>query len=91
MHRSGSVLGRFNLFITGEDSANLGYRVAETLAGKGVATRRHRERIIRLAPTAGTAVEIEPIVIAQGLASLAEGQVNVGVGYELASQVLSPA
>jgi [ribosomal protein S5]-alanine N-acetyltransferase len=46
----GSVLGRFNLFFTGEDSANLGYRVAEGVAGKGVATENVRE-ICRLAAT----------------------------------------
>jgi [ribosomal protein S5]-alanine N-acetyltransferase len=34
----GSVLGRFNLYFTGEGSANLGYRVAEHVAGRGVAT-----------------------------------------------------
>ena len=44
----GSVLGRFNLFFTGADSANLGYRVAEGVAGKGVATENVRE-ICRLA------------------------------------------
>jgi ribosomal-protein-alanine N-acetyltransferase len=46
----GSVSGRFNLFITGEDSANLGYRVAEGVAGKGVATENVRE-MCRLAVT----------------------------------------
>ena len=46
----GSVLGRFNLFITGDDSANLGYRVAEDVAGKGVATENVRE-VCRLAAT----------------------------------------
>ena len=46
----GSVLGRFNLFFTGEDSANLGYRVAEAMAGKGVATENVRE-MCRLAVT----------------------------------------
>jgi ribosomal-protein-alanine N-acetyltransferase len=46
----GSVLGRFNLFITGEDSANLGYRVAEGAAGKGLATENVRE-MCRLAAT----------------------------------------
>ncbi|HEY6277635.1 MAG TPA: GNAT family protein [Streptosporangiaceae bacterium] len=34
----GSVLGRFNLFFTGDDTAKLGYRVAENVAGHGVAT-----------------------------------------------------
>ena len=46
----GSVLGRFNLFITGENSANLGYRVAEGVAGKGVATENVRV-VCRLAAT----------------------------------------
>jgi [ribosomal protein S5]-alanine N-acetyltransferase len=46
----GSVLGRFNLFITGEHSANLGYRIAEGVAGQGVATENVRE-MCRLAAT----------------------------------------
>jgi ribosomal-protein-alanine N-acetyltransferase len=44
----GSVLGRFNLFFTGEDTANLGYRVAQDAAGRGVATAAVRE-LCRLA------------------------------------------
>ena len=39
----GSVLGRFNLFFTGDGTANLGYRVAEHVAGHGVATATARE------------------------------------------------
>jgi [ribosomal protein S5]-alanine N-acetyltransferase len=39
----GSVLGRFNLYFTGEGAANLGYRVAEHVAGRGVATAAVRE------------------------------------------------
>jgi ribosomal-protein-alanine N-acetyltransferase len=34
----GKVLGRFNLYFTGDDTAKLGYRVAENVAGHGVAT-----------------------------------------------------
>jgi ribosomal-protein-alanine N-acetyltransferase len=34
----GSVLGRFNLFFTSDGTANLGYRVAQHVAGRGVAT-----------------------------------------------------
>jgi ribosomal-protein-alanine N-acetyltransferase len=34
----GSVLGRFNLFFTGDAAANLGYRVSREAAGQGVAT-----------------------------------------------------
>ena len=34
----GSVLGRFNLFFAGDGTANLGYRVAQEVAGQGVTT-----------------------------------------------------
>jgi len=44
----GSVLGRFNLFFTGEGTANLGYRVAQDVSGHGVATATVRE-VCRLA------------------------------------------
>ena len=39
----GSVLGRFNLFDIGDRAANLGYRVAQHVAGRGVATATVRE------------------------------------------------
>jgi ribosomal-protein-alanine N-acetyltransferase len=39
----GSVLGRFNLYDIGDGSADLGYRVAQQVAGRGVATRSVRE------------------------------------------------
>ena len=39
----GSVLGRFNLYLLGDGTANLGYRVAEHAAGRGVATAAVRE------------------------------------------------
>jgi [ribosomal protein S5]-alanine N-acetyltransferase len=44
----GSVLGRFNLYFTESGSANLGYRVAQDVAGRGVATETVRE-VCRLA------------------------------------------
>ena len=34
----GAVVGRFNLYDTADGSADVGYRVAETVAGRGVAT-----------------------------------------------------
>ena len=43
-----SVLGRFNLFFAGDVTANLGYRVAQHAAGRGVATSTVRE-LCRLA------------------------------------------
>ena len=39
----GSVLGRFNLIFTGDGTAELGYRVAQHVAGRGVATATVRE------------------------------------------------
>jgi [ribosomal protein S5]-alanine N-acetyltransferase len=39
----GTVLGRFNLLLAGDGTAELGYRVAESVAGQGVATRAVRE------------------------------------------------
>jgi RimJ/RimL family protein N-acetyltransferase len=44
----GSVLGRFNLIFAGDDTAELGYRVAQHVAGRGVATATVRE-LCRLA------------------------------------------
>jgi RimJ/RimL family protein N-acetyltransferase len=45
----GSILGRFNLNHIREDTADLGYRVAESAAGRGMATATVRE-LCRLAP-----------------------------------------
>jgi ribosomal-protein-alanine N-acetyltransferase len=39
----GSVLGRFNLYRLQDGTAELGYRVAERVAGRGVATAAVRE------------------------------------------------
>jgi ribosomal-protein-alanine N-acetyltransferase len=46
----GSVLGRFNLFRIKDETAELGYRVAERAAGRGVATSAVLE-LCRLAPS----------------------------------------
>ena len=48
----GSVLGRFNLVLAGDGTAELGYRVAQHVAGRGLATATVRE-LCRLA-AAGT-------------------------------------
>jgi ribosomal-protein-alanine N-acetyltransferase len=45
----GSVLGRFNLHDLEDGTAELGYRVAQHVAGRGVATATVRE-LCRLAP-----------------------------------------
>jgi ribosomal-protein-alanine N-acetyltransferase len=44
----GSVLGRFNLVLGGDRTAELGYRVAQHVAGRGLATATVRE-LCRLA------------------------------------------
>jgi ribosomal-protein-alanine N-acetyltransferase len=44
----GSVLGRFNLYGLKDGSADLGYRVAQQVAGRGIATATVRE-LCRLA------------------------------------------
>lgn len=44
----GSVLGRFNLYDLADGAARLGYRLAEEVAGRGVATATVRE-LCRLA------------------------------------------
>jgi [ribosomal protein S5]-alanine N-acetyltransferase len=60
----GSVLGRFNLYDLKDGTANLGYRVAQHVAGRGVATAavrelcqlaaaRHGLRILRAATSHG--------------------------------------
>ena len=62
----GSILGRFNLIFTGDGTAELGYRVAQDAAGRGVATSavlelcrvataRHGLRTIRAAASLGNA------------------------------------
>ncbi|WP_375493246.1 GNAT family N-acetyltransferase [uncultured Jatrophihabitans sp.] len=43
VNEDGSVAGRFNLYFTDGTSANLGYRVAETSAGRGLATMAVRQ------------------------------------------------
>jgi [ribosomal protein S5]-alanine N-acetyltransferase len=49
----GSVLGRFNLIFTGDGVADLGYRVAQQAAGRGVATATVRELCQRAAASYG--------------------------------------
>ncbi|MBM7788956.1 GNAT family N-acetyltransferase [Tenggerimyces flavus] len=49
----GSIVGRVNLvYVTEDGSADLGYRIAEHAAGRGLATAAVRE-VLELAPTYG--------------------------------------
>jgi ribosomal-protein-alanine N-acetyltransferase len=49
----GSVLGRFNLYDLQDGTANLGYRVAQHVAGRGVATSAVRELCVLAAARHG--------------------------------------
>jgi len=49
----GSVLGRFNLIFAGDGIAELGYRVAENAAGRGMATAAVKELCQRAAQQYG--------------------------------------
>jgi ribosomal-protein-alanine N-acetyltransferase len=50
----GSVLGRFNLVFVEDGVAELGYRVAQQVAGRGVATATVRDLCSRVASEHGT-------------------------------------
>ena len=64
----GSVLGRFNLVFSGEGTAELGYRVAQHVAGRGVATETVRE-LCRLAVTRYGLRSIRAATSSQNIAS----------------------
>ena len=49
----GSVLGRFNLIFAGDGTAELGYRVAQQVAGRGIATAVVRQLCQAVAPEYG--------------------------------------
>jgi [ribosomal protein S5]-alanine N-acetyltransferase len=69
----GSVLGRFNLIFVGDGVAELGYRVAEHAAGRGVATAtvrqlcrlaaaRHGVRTLRAATSSANAASTQVLL-----------------------------
>jgi ribosomal-protein-alanine N-acetyltransferase len=51
--RTGAVVGRFNLYDLENGAARVGYRVAEEVAGRGVATQALRDLCQRAADTHG--------------------------------------
>jgi ribosomal-protein-alanine N-acetyltransferase len=73
----GSVLGRFNLFFLGDGTANLGYRVAQRVAGRGVATTNVRE-VCRLA---GTRYGLRRLRAATAHENAASQKVLVNAGF----------
>jgi [ribosomal protein S5]-alanine N-acetyltransferase len=69
----GSVLGRFNMIFAGDGTAELGYRVAQHAAGRGVATAgvrelcglaaaRHGLRTLRAAAARGNAASRKVLI-----------------------------
>jgi [ribosomal protein S5]-alanine N-acetyltransferase len=73
----GSVLGRFNLFFTGDNTANLGYRVAQHVAGRGVATATVRELCLLAAQRHG----LRTLRAATSHANVASQRVLVKAGF----------
>jgi ribosomal-protein-alanine N-acetyltransferase len=72
-----SVLGRFNLFFTGENTANLGYRIAQHVAGRGVATATVRELCLLAAQRHG----LRTLRAATSHANIASQRVLVKAGF----------
>ena len=73
----GSVLGRFNLIFAGDGTAELGYRVARHVAGRGVATATVRE-LCRLAPARHA---LRTLRAATSRANVASQQVLTKAGF----------
>ncbi|GLY75110.1 GNAT family N-acetyltransferase [Actinoallomurus iriomotensis] len=73
----GTVLGRFNLIFTEDGVAELGYRVAQHVAGRGVATATVRE-LCRLAPARHG---LRTLRAATSLANTASQRVLTNAGF----------
>jgi ribosomal-protein-alanine N-acetyltransferase len=73
----GRVLGRFNLFLLGDGTANLGYRVGQDVAGHGVATATVRE----LCELAATRHGLHTLRAATSSANIASQKVLTKAGF----------
>jgi ribosomal-protein-alanine N-acetyltransferase len=73
----GSVLGRFNLTFAGNGTAELGYRVAQRAAGRGVATATVRE----LCGLAAARYGLHTLRAATSLESVASRKVLAKAGF----------
>jgi RimJ/RimL family protein N-acetyltransferase len=91
----GSVLGRFNLYDIEDDTAEVGYRVAERAAGRGVATAgvkelcrlaasEHGVRRLRARTTHDNAAS-QRVLVKAGFAAAGEADVagRPGISFEL--------
>jgi [ribosomal protein S5]-alanine N-acetyltransferase len=73
----GSILGRFNLIFTGNGTAELGYRVAQDAAGRGLATATVRE----LCQLAATRYGLHTLRAAVSTANVASRKVLAKAGF----------
>jgi ribosomal-protein-alanine N-acetyltransferase len=73
----GSVLGRFNLVFVGDGVAELGYRVAQRVTGRGVATATVRE----LCALAGAQHGVRTLRAATSSANAASQRVLLNAGF----------
>jgi ribosomal-protein-alanine N-acetyltransferase len=73
----GSVLGRFNLVFVGDDAATLGYRVAQQVAGRGVATATVRDLCVLASSRHG----LRTLRAATSHANVGSGRVLLKAGF----------
>jgi [ribosomal protein S5]-alanine N-acetyltransferase len=73
----GSVLGRFNLYFVGDGGAELGYRVAQHAAGRGVATAT----VLELCRLAATEHRLRTLRAATSLKNVASQKVLAKAGF----------
>jgi [ribosomal protein S5]-alanine N-acetyltransferase len=75
----GSVMGRFNLTLAGDGTADLGYRVAESVAGRGVATTA----VVELCALASDQHGVRTVRAATSHANVASQKVLLKAGFVL--------
>jgi [ribosomal protein S5]-alanine N-acetyltransferase len=73
----GSVLGRFNLIFVEDGVANLGYRIAQDVAGRGVATATVRD----LCSIAGSRHGVSTLRAATSSGNVASQRVLLNAGF----------
>ncbi|HEY2639443.1 MAG TPA: GNAT family N-acetyltransferase [Streptosporangiaceae bacterium] len=76
----GAVLGRFNLIFVGDSTAELGYRVAQQVTGRGIATATVRD----LCEVAATDYGLRTLRAATSRANVASQTVLTKAGFVLA-------
>ncbi len=75
--QDGSILGRFNLYRIGEGTAEVGYRIAQRIAGRGVATAALR----KLCKLAASRYGLDTLKAATSDQNLASQRVLIKAGF----------